>query len=62
MQRIEARLGKPIEAILTDLYIDRGLTVREVGEELDVTGGVISEWLARWGIPARKNGQKASAA
>lgn len=62
MQLIEARLKRPIDQILRELYLDRGLTVREVGEELGVTGGVISEWLVRCGIRARKTGQKASAA
>lgn len=62
MQRIEARLGQPIDETLRKLYVDRGLTVRQVGSELGVTAGVVSRWLERFGIPARKPGQRAEVA
>lgn len=56
MQLVEARRGKPIEEILRELYIERGLTVGEVGAELGITKGAVSRWLERVGIRTRKRG------
>lgn len=58
MQSLEARHGKPIEEILRGLYIDDGLSVAKVGEELGITQGTVSRWLARAGITARRPGQR----
>jgi len=56
MQAIEARLGRPMDEILRDLYVDRGLTLEGVGAELGITKGAVSRWLERFGIPARRPG------
>lgn len=62
MQVLEARMARPIEAILRDLYLDRGLTVEQVGAELGITQGTVSRWLARVGIEARRPGPQAEVA
>lgn len=59
MQRIEARLGRPMDAILRDLYLDQGMTLAAVGAELGVTKGAVSRWLERFGIEARRPGAAA---
>lgn len=59
MQLIEARLGRPMGEILQDLYVDRQMTVEEVGLELGITKGAVSRWLERFGIPARRGGRVA---
>ena len=56
MQRLEASLGKPMDQILRELYIERGLTVEQVGAELGITKGAVSRWLERFGIQARRHG------
>lgn len=56
MQRIEAARGKPMGDILRELYVDRGLTLEQVGSELGITKGAASHWLARFGIEARRPG------
>ena len=59
MQVLEAAHGKPINELLTELYVTRGLTVDEVGSALGVTKGTVSRWLERCGIPARRQGRAA---
>lgn len=58
MQRVEGRLGQPIDEILRELYLARGLTVEQVGAELGITKGAVSRWLARFGIEARRPGSR----
>jgi len=59
MQVLEATHGKPIEELLTDLYVRQGLTVDQVGVAIGVTKGTVSRWLERCGIPARRQGRAA---
>lgn len=59
MQRIEATRGRSIEDILRELYIDRGLTVEQVGADLGITKGAASRWLDRFGIETRRAGASA---
>lgn len=60
MQRIEARLGKPMDAILREKYVDDGKTVEQVAAELGITKGSVSRWLQRFGIDARRQGGSAA--
>jgi hypothetical protein len=59
MQRIEAERGLPMDEILTDLYVVRGLTVEAVGQNLGITKGAASRWLERFGIETRPAGRAA---
>lgn len=56
MQRIEADRGKPMGDILQELYVERGLTVEQVGVDLGITKGAASRWLERFGIEIRRQG------
>lgn len=56
MQLLEAQLGRPLEAVLEDMYVDRGMTLAQVATEFQVTEGTISDWLRRVGINARRPG------
>lgn len=56
MQRIEAARGQSMDSILRDLYLDRGLTVEQVGDDLGITKGAASRWLDRFGIERRRHG------
>ncbi len=58
MQILEAERGQSMDAILRELYVDQGLTVEEVGADLGITKSAVSEWLARFGIPARRSGPR----
>lgn len=58
MQILEAARGQSMDAILRDLYLEKGLTVEEVGADLGITKGAVSEWLARFGIRARRPGPR----
>lgn len=54
MRAIEEREGRPIEELLTDLYVTRGLNMRDAAAELGIDKGAFSRWLERFGIPARR--------
>ncbi len=58
MQLAEARLGRPIDAFLHELYVEQGLTVEEVGAALGITKGAASRWLERFGIRTRRGGPR----
>lgn len=62
MQVLEARLGRPMDQILRELYVDQGKTLEEVGTELGITKGAVSRWLEKFGIPARRSGPPRSEA
>lgn len=53
MQLVERRLGRPMEDVLRELYVDQGLTVKQVGKTLGVSGPTVSRWMADLGIEAR---------
>jgi hypothetical protein len=56
MQILEARLGRPLEVVLEEMYIDQGMTLAQVAAQFEVTEGTISDWLRRVGIIARRPG------
>ena len=49
-------MGKPMQAILHDLYVEQGLTLEQMGAVLGITKGAASRWLERFGIEARRGG------
>lgn len=61
MQVTEARLGRPLEEVLRELYVDRGMTQKQVGVELGVDASTVNRWMRELGIEARFPGQKAEA-
>lgn len=63
MQLIEAERGRSIEEVFRELYVDRGLTQREIAAELDIDEGNVSRWMDRLGIAKRRlRRRRASAA
>lgn len=52
----EARLGRPLEDVITELYVDQGLMQREVADRLGIDTSTVSEWMTRLGIDARSRG------
>lgn len=61
MQLVEHRLGRPLEDVLTELYVDQGMTVKQVATELGVSGASVSRWMSELGIAARYIGSKKAA-
>lgn len=59
-QKIEHRLGRPIEDYIRERY-EAGAKMSEIGEELGVNFSTISRWMAQLGIEARSTGPKAAA-
>ena len=61
MQLVEHRLGRPLEEVLADLYVDQGMTVKQVAEELGVSSASVSRWMSELGIEARYIGTRKAA-
>jgi transposase len=62
MRRVEARLGRSLEAELRDRYVTRGQTMAQVGAALGVSESTIHHWMRRLDIEARFPGQRARVA
>jgi DNA-binding transcriptional regulator LsrR (DeoR family) len=58
MQVMEARLGEPLDAVISRMYHDQGMTLAQVADELGVTIGTVSRWMTTLGIEARFPGQR----
>lgn len=56
MQEIEAREGRPLDELLQELYVERGMFLAEIGDRFGVTESAVSQWLKWAGIRARKGG------
>lgn len=61
MQRIEAREGRPLDALLRDLYVDQGLMLAEIGARWGVSVSAVSKWLDWADIEARRGGPRREA-
>jgi hypothetical protein len=59
-QRIQARLGEPIEQWLRRRYQQDELTLDQLGAEVGVGASAMSRWLAQFGIEARRSGPRKS--
>jgi transposase-like protein len=53
MQLMEQRLGRPLDEILQELYIEKGMTTKQVAVELGVSQASVSRWMAQLGVEAR---------
>lgn len=58
MQLVEHRLGRPLDEVLTELYIDQGMTVKQVAAEIGVSTASVSRWMSELGIQARYIGTR----
>jgi CRP-like cAMP-binding protein len=57
MQRMERRLGRPLEEVFRDLYVAQRMSQAEVGEELGIHPATVSRWLDELGIESRPPGR-----
>lgn len=58
MKYIELTRGDTIENILQDLYIERQMSIRQVGEELGIHYHTVNKWLKLAGLEMRLPHQK----
>lgn len=58
MQQVEARFGKPIDALLSELYADQGLTQDQIAEHIAVDVTTVRRWMERFGIVTRWMGPR----
>lgn len=61
MLLVEARLGRPIEVVIREIY-DAGGFQRDVAEALGVDGSTVSRWMEILQIEARPKGNGSLAA
>ncbi|NMP23421.1 hypothetical protein [Sulfobacillus harzensis] len=59
MQIIEARRGRPIEQLLWEFYVRDGLSIGEIGAELQIDPSTVWKYLKRCGIQTRRPGTHA---
>jgi hypothetical protein len=53
---VEQQWGRPIAGILTELYVIRGLTIRQAATALGMSRGRVHQLLQAYGIPRRQWG------
>ena len=58
MRLVEAVYDKPIESVLRTLYYDEKLTVREMGDVLNVDFRTVHGWMVRLGISVGQMAQQ----
>lgn len=56
MLLVEARLGRPVEDVIREVY-DRGGMQKDVAEALGVEGSTVSRWMKDLDILARPRGR-----
>lgn len=50
---VETRFNKPIKELLEDMYINKMMTTRAIGKEIDSSYSVVCKWLKENNIPIR---------
>ena len=61
MQRLEHRLGEPLEAYLSRRYHAEGATLYVLADDLSLSVGTLSRWFAILGIETRLTGPRRAA-
>jgi hypothetical protein len=51
---IEARWGRPIAGVLTELYVIRGLSIRQTARVLQISRERVNQLMREYGIPRRR--------
>lgn len=59
-QRVAAERGRDLGDDLHDLYITRGLNLRDLATELGIDKATAQRWLYQFGIDLRAPGRRAS--
>ena len=52
---VERLENKPIRELLTELYLDKDMTISEIAKRLGVSVGIVHKWLKEEGINKQKN-------
>lgn len=60
MQVIEAREGRDLTELLTELYVEQGMTQGEIADRFGTRRATVSRWMADLGVESRW-GPKAAA-
>lgn len=47
---VQLRTGRPVDEVLRDLYVERGLSQVEVAAELGITRNTVAMWLREFRI------------
>lgn len=47
---VTLRTGRPVEDVLRELYVDRGLSQADIAEELGISRMTVAMWLREFGI------------
>lgn len=58
MKWVELNTGKSIEDLLHELYIEKGMSIREIAQELNMHYHTVNKWLKLIGIEMRLPHQK----
>lgn len=58
MRVLERRIGRPLQEVFEEMYLDRGMTQQQIADELGIDVGSVSRWMARLGIEARYLGPR----
>ena len=61
MQRLEFRLGEPLEVYLTRRYHADGVTLYAIADDLGLSVGTVSRWFSSLGIETRMTGPRPAA-
>lgn len=54
MMDIEYRFGVELEEILRQMYVDEGLSVRDIALKIGTTYAITHDWIKRAGIYSRR--------
>lgn len=54
MRAIERKFGEPVEAVLRQYYIEKGYTLSDLAELLDISESTVWLWMLKLGIPTRQ--------
>jgi DNA-binding MurR/RpiR family transcriptional regulator len=52
-QMVEAREGRPVPALLQELYVRRRMTQAQIATELGVSRATVIRWMTRYGFVGR---------
>lgn len=59
MTEVEHRFGKTLHTLLREKYLDEGLSLPRVADELGVSRRTVIRWMEANGVPRRRFGWKA---
>jgi transposase len=54
MKLVEKAFGKPVEELLRELYLDKGMTLAEIANEIFVSEITVLLWMRKFDVPTRK--------